>query len=80
MNLITAHDSGIALEGIWEIATDLGGVGHVCQNSNFRQNFPFGLHVIIQIQIKKFKNAFYLKLKLFYVKNYFNLKSVGVQP
>ena len=38
----------------------------------FSAKFPIGLHVILQIQIRKFENDCY------YVKNYFNRKSVEV--
>ena len=41
----------------------------------FLAKFPIGLHVILQIQIKKIR-----KWLLYYVKNYFNRKSVEVQP
>ena len=41
----------------------------------FSAKFPIGLHVILQIQIKKNR-----KWLLSYVKNYFNRKSVEVQP
>ena len=40
----------------------------------FSAKFPIGLHVILQIQIKKIR-----KWLLYYVKNYFNRKSVEVQ-
>ena len=40
----------------------------------FSAKFPIGLHVILQIQIKKNR-----KWLLYYVKNYFNRKSVEVQ-
>ena len=39
---------------LWIMPDD---AGHVCLNLNFLANFPIGLHVILQIQIKKFKNA-----------------------
>ena len=41
----------------------------------FSAKFPIGLHMILQIQIKKNR-----KWLLYYVKNYFNRKSVEVQP
>ena len=41
----------------------------------FSAKFPIGLHVILQIQIKKIR-----KWLLYCVKNYFNRKSVEVQP
>ena len=41
----------------------------------FLAKFPIGLHVILQIQIKKIR-----KWLLYYVKNYFKQKSVEVQP
>ena len=40
----------------------------------FSANFPIGLHVILQIQIKENK-----KYLISYVKKYFNRKSVEVQ-
>ena len=41
----------------------------------FSPKFLIGLHFILQIQIRKFKKSL-----LSYVKNYFNQKSVEVQP
>ena len=41
----------------------------------FSARFPIGLHVILQIQIKKIQ-----KCIISYVKNHFNRKSIGVQP
>ena len=41
----------------------------------FSAKFPIGLHVILQIQIKKFENDCYI----YYVKSYFKRKSVEVQ-
>ena len=32
----------------------------------FSANFPIGLHIIVQIQMKKFKNAQYLRWKNMY--------------
>ena len=40
----------------------------------FLANFPIGLHVILQIQIKKNQ-----KCLISYVKKYFNRKSIEVQ-
>ena len=42
----------------------------------FSAKFPVGLHVILQIQIRKFKNGFYLMWKIILNKNLsrFNLE------
>ena len=48
--------------GGWRGAVDdlvcsIRGAGHICLNLNlnFQQNFPLGLHMILKLQIKKFK-------------------------
>ena len=51
-----------------------GGRTHL-PKSKFLANFPIGLHVILQIQIKKIQ-----KCLISYGKKYFNRKSVEVQP
>ena len=35
----------------------------------FSAKFPIGLHVILQIQIRKFKNAYYIKWKIILTEN-----------
>ena len=51
-----------------------GGRTHL-HKFKFSANFSIGLHVIVQMQIKKIQ-----KCLISYVKNYFNRKSVKVQP
>ena len=46
-----------------------GGAGHDCLNLNFRQNFPLGLYVILQIQIKKIENDCYIMWKIILIEN-----------
>ena len=53
------------------------GVGHVCLNLNFRQIFPQFYTWFYKYRLKKKKNQ---KCLISYVKNYFNRKSVEVQP
>ena len=63
----------IADSGLWYFPG--GGVRKRLPKFKFSAKFPIGLHVILQIQIKKIR-----KWLLSYVKNYFNRKSVEVQP
>ena len=44
-----SNRTGASKRDIW---TRAGGAGNDCLNLNFRQKFPIGLHVILQIQIK----------------------------
>ena len=54
----------------------VGGGGTAClPKSKFLAKFPIGLHVILKLQIKKIQNL--LKSD---AQNYFNPKSIGVQP
>ena len=46
----------------------LTGVG-ICLNLIFSVQFPIGLHVILQLQIKKIKIAYFLKGKIILTEN-----------
>ena len=59
MNRLQAANTPSGKKKIGECAG--AGVGvTVCLNLDFRQKFPIGLHVILQIQIRKFKNDCYI--------------------
>ena len=46
-----------------------GGGGNDCLNLKFSAKFPIGLHVILQIQIKKFENDCYIMWKIILTEN-----------
>ena len=46
-----------------------GGTGSDLPKLKFSVEFPKGLHVILQLQIKKFKTANYLKCKIILTEN-----------
>ena len=45
------------------------GAGSDLSNFKFSVEFPIGLHVILQLQIKKFEIAYYLKCKIILTEN-----------
>ena len=55
-----------------------GGAGHDCPNLKFSVKFPVGLHVILQMQIRKFENDCYIMWKIILTENpsRFNVESL----
>ena len=45
------------------------GAGNDLPKFKFSVKFPIGLHIILQLQIKKFKIAYYLKCKIILTEN-----------